>query len=178
MAIEIVDFPINSMVIFHGKMLVHQRVILAATLPAGHILHIFHPGWSAAAPAQQCWGRHHRGTVRSTCNRFDARCSICSALKHHLSLFFLVLGRVKKKTLKKNNRHTVYWHWIKFIRFPWLVLAASNTIRITVFLFQMKQGVRIYSELMSNHKILLSLNQSLTIPGTHGPWWTSSRNTN
>ena len=26
MAIEIVDFPINSMVIFHGKMLVHQRV--------------------------------------------------------------------------------------------------------------------------------------------------------
>ena len=24
--IEIVDFPINSMVIFHGKMLVHQRV--------------------------------------------------------------------------------------------------------------------------------------------------------
>ena len=24
MAIEIVDFPINSMVIFHGKMLVHQ----------------------------------------------------------------------------------------------------------------------------------------------------------
>ena len=27
MAIEIVDFPINSMVIFHGKMLVHQRVL-------------------------------------------------------------------------------------------------------------------------------------------------------
>ena len=27
MAIEIVDFPINSMVIFHGKMLVHQRVM-------------------------------------------------------------------------------------------------------------------------------------------------------
>ena len=27
MAIEIVDFPINSMVISHGKMLVHQRVI-------------------------------------------------------------------------------------------------------------------------------------------------------
>ena len=27
MAIEIVDFPMNSMVIFHGKMLVHQRVI-------------------------------------------------------------------------------------------------------------------------------------------------------
>ena len=26
MAIEIVDFPIDSMVIFHGKMLVHQRV--------------------------------------------------------------------------------------------------------------------------------------------------------
>ena len=26
MAIEIVDFPINSMVIFHSKMLVHQRV--------------------------------------------------------------------------------------------------------------------------------------------------------
>ena len=26
MAIEIVDFPINSRVIFHGKMLVHQRV--------------------------------------------------------------------------------------------------------------------------------------------------------
>ena len=26
MAIEIVDFPINSMGIFHGKMLVHQRV--------------------------------------------------------------------------------------------------------------------------------------------------------
>ena len=26
MAIEIVDFPINSMVIFHGKMLVQQRV--------------------------------------------------------------------------------------------------------------------------------------------------------
>ena len=26
MAIEIVDFPINSMVIFHGKLLVHQRV--------------------------------------------------------------------------------------------------------------------------------------------------------
>ena len=26
MAIEIVDFTINSMVIFHGKMLVHQRV--------------------------------------------------------------------------------------------------------------------------------------------------------
>ena len=26
MAIEIVDLPINSMVIFHGKMLVHQRV--------------------------------------------------------------------------------------------------------------------------------------------------------
>ena len=25
--VEIVDFPINSMVIFHGKMLVHQRVI-------------------------------------------------------------------------------------------------------------------------------------------------------
>ena len=25
MAIEIVDVPINSMVIFHGKMLVHQR---------------------------------------------------------------------------------------------------------------------------------------------------------
>ena len=24
--VEIVDFPINSMVIFHGKMLVHQRV--------------------------------------------------------------------------------------------------------------------------------------------------------
>ena len=29
MAIEIVDFPINSMVIFHGKMLVHQRVRLS-----------------------------------------------------------------------------------------------------------------------------------------------------
>ena len=28
MAIEIVDFPINSMVIFHGKMLVHQRVLM------------------------------------------------------------------------------------------------------------------------------------------------------
>ena len=28
MAIEIVDFPIHSMVIFHGKMLVHQRVSL------------------------------------------------------------------------------------------------------------------------------------------------------
>ena len=28
MAIEIVNFPINSMVIFHGKMLVHQRVDL------------------------------------------------------------------------------------------------------------------------------------------------------
>ena len=27
MAIEIVDFPINSMVIFHCKMLVHQRVV-------------------------------------------------------------------------------------------------------------------------------------------------------
>ena len=26
MAIEIVDFPNNSMVIFHSKMLVHQRV--------------------------------------------------------------------------------------------------------------------------------------------------------
>ena len=26
MAIEIVDFPMNSMVIFHGKLLVHQRV--------------------------------------------------------------------------------------------------------------------------------------------------------
>ena len=26
MAIEIVDFPINSMMIFHSKMLVHQRV--------------------------------------------------------------------------------------------------------------------------------------------------------
>ena len=26
MAIEIVDFPINSMVIFHCKLLVHQRV--------------------------------------------------------------------------------------------------------------------------------------------------------
>ena len=25
--VEIVDFPINSMVIFHGKMLVHQRVV-------------------------------------------------------------------------------------------------------------------------------------------------------
>ena len=25
MAIEIVDFPINSMVIFHGKMLVHSE---------------------------------------------------------------------------------------------------------------------------------------------------------
>ena len=32
MAIEIVDFPINSMVIFHGKMLVHQRVTKAAIL--------------------------------------------------------------------------------------------------------------------------------------------------
>ena len=30
MAIEIVDFPINSMVIFHGKLLVHQRVIKVA----------------------------------------------------------------------------------------------------------------------------------------------------
>ena len=28
MAIEIVDFPINSMVLFHGKMLVHQRVFI------------------------------------------------------------------------------------------------------------------------------------------------------
>ena len=28
MAIEIVDFPMNSMVIFHGKMLVHQRVAM------------------------------------------------------------------------------------------------------------------------------------------------------
>ena len=27
MAIEIVDFPINSMVIFHCKLLVHQRVV-------------------------------------------------------------------------------------------------------------------------------------------------------
>ena len=27
MAIEIVSFPINSMVIFHSKLLVHQRVI-------------------------------------------------------------------------------------------------------------------------------------------------------
>ena len=27
--VEIVDFPINSMVIFHGKMLVHQRVFTA-----------------------------------------------------------------------------------------------------------------------------------------------------
>ena len=26
MAIEIVSFPMNSMVMFHGKMLVHQRV--------------------------------------------------------------------------------------------------------------------------------------------------------
>ena len=26
MAMEIVDFPIKKMVIFHGKMLVHQRV--------------------------------------------------------------------------------------------------------------------------------------------------------
>ena len=25
--VEIVDFPINSMAIFHGKMLVHQRVL-------------------------------------------------------------------------------------------------------------------------------------------------------
>ena len=32
MAIEIVDFPINSMVIFHCKMLVHQRVI-STSLP-------------------------------------------------------------------------------------------------------------------------------------------------
>ena len=31
MAIEIVDFPINSMVIFHGKMLVHQRVCVSTT---------------------------------------------------------------------------------------------------------------------------------------------------
>ena len=30
MAIDIVDFPINSMVIFHGKMLVHQRVFFVA----------------------------------------------------------------------------------------------------------------------------------------------------
>ena len=28
MAIEIVDLPMNSMVIFHGKMLVHQRVLV------------------------------------------------------------------------------------------------------------------------------------------------------
>ena len=28
MAIEIVDLPINSMVIFHGNMLVHQRVVI------------------------------------------------------------------------------------------------------------------------------------------------------
>ena len=27
MAIEIVDFPINSMVMFHSKLLVHQRVL-------------------------------------------------------------------------------------------------------------------------------------------------------
>ena len=31
MAMEIVDFPINSMVIFHGKMLVHQRVYARKT---------------------------------------------------------------------------------------------------------------------------------------------------
>ena len=36
MAIEIVDFPINSMVIFHSKMLVHQRVPI---LPE-HILQV------------------------------------------------------------------------------------------------------------------------------------------
>ena len=39
MAIEIVDFPINSMVIFHGKMLVHQRVSQLFVVPPIKIGH-------------------------------------------------------------------------------------------------------------------------------------------
>ena len=43
MAIEIVDFPINSMVIFHGKMLVHQRVSVQYSDLEGCKIHIIRP---------------------------------------------------------------------------------------------------------------------------------------
>ena len=41
MAIEIVDFPINSMVIFHGKLLVHQRVAWGGFSRDRHVFILF-----------------------------------------------------------------------------------------------------------------------------------------
>ena len=37
MAIEILDLPIDSMVIFHSKMLVHQRVLVITMLSTRHV---------------------------------------------------------------------------------------------------------------------------------------------
>ena len=105
MAIEIVDFPINSMVIFHGKMLVHQRVIKSVFQQHNPETMVDHAGpvpWNLPSSAPSDWKSSDAKPSRAAAPR---RCRGCDK-------------QPRRKLLVASNWAGVqYNQWIKMVPF-------------------------------------------------------------